>query len=88
MKKYPVVKQSWLETERGGGQRPDGCSYHLNVADRDAYVKEYWNRQPDSTPDEYSRPAGEPILVDVDKKLYKKIEKSKNGVRKWHHEGY
>jgi len=83
-----VVRQRWLESERGWGSRPDGSSYHLNMNDREAYIEEYWDRQPDSTPDEYSRPEGKPTLVDVDKKLYKEIKKSKNGVRKWRHEGH
>lgn len=78
-----VVRQDWLESERGWGQRDDGYSLHKSKADRDAYVAEYWKRMPDEVPDEYSRPCGEPYLVDVAIEVYEKIEKSKNGIRSY-----
>jgi hypothetical protein len=37
-----VVMQRWYESERGWGQRPDGCSLHLTEQDRAAYCKKYW----------------------------------------------
>lgn len=76
-----VVRQDWLESERGWGQRDDGYSLHKSKADRDAYVAEYWKRMPDDVPDEYSRPCGEPYLIDVPIETYERIENSKNGIR-------
>jgi hypothetical protein len=43
------------------------------MADRDAFVKEYWLDQPDQVPDEYSAPSGDPIPVDVPASVAKKI---------------
>ena len=81
-----VVYVSWEESERGWGTRPDGCSLHLTESDFQAFEKEYWKRMPHEVPDEYSRPAGEPVIAYVNKKIYKDIKKSKNGIRLWSHE--
>ena len=80
MTKFTVIRQNWLESERGWGQRPDGYTLHLTTSDRDAYVRAYWDRMPDEVPDEYSRPDGQPILVDVDKATYELVKASKNGM--------
>ncbi len=88
---FPVVKVTWIESERGWGQRPDGYSLHLTNADADAYINEageretaYWRGQGKSAsyvPDEYSRADGR-ALVDVDEPTYKQlIETSGNGIR-------
>ncbi len=77
-----VVCQDWLESERGWGTRPDGCSLHLNKLDLEKFVKAYWARMPDETPDEYSRPCGQAYLVDVSDEIYSKILESKNGIRR------
>lgn len=78
-KRYPVLEQSWVESERGWGTRPDGETLHLTREDRDAYVKGYyavWNNE-DSAPDCYTRAEGEPRVVDVDGKTYKKLRAQK-----------
>lgn len=70
-----IFVQNWEESERGWGTRPDGFTAHPNRAHRDAYVKWYYaefNNQA-SVPDEYTRTSGEPIPVQVDKKLYTEI---------------
>jgi hypothetical protein len=77
----PVVKQLWEESERGWGTRPDGYSLHLSESDRVQFIRDYWNRMPQTVPSDYSRPYGGPFIVDVNKKLYREIEKSKNGLR-------
>ncbi|MBU1202086.1 MAG: hypothetical protein KKA51_06280 [Nanoarchaeota archaeon] len=76
-----VVKQEWIESEKGWGIRPDGYSLHKNVKDRDLYVKKYWDSMPDEVPDEYSRPIGLPVPIDVNKKTYDRICKSEYGIR-------
>lgn len=78
--RFPVVKVSWIETERGWGIRPDGCSLHLSKEDAKKYIDDYWASMPDEVPCEYSKPDGETI-VDVSKKLYNEIKNSKNGLR-------
>ncbi len=78
-----VIKQEWLESERGWGARPDGYSLHLTMEDRKQFVKDYWARMPDTVPDEYSRPCGNPQHIDVDKKTYREIKASKNGIRRY-----
>ncbi|MEY2665200.1 MAG: hypothetical protein RLZZ480_305 [Candidatus Parcubacteria bacterium] len=81
MSTYPIVRQDWLESERGWGIRPDGYSLHLTESNRQQFVREYWDRMPDEVPDEYSRPSGEPFLVDVDEATYLAVKASKNGTR-------
>ncbi len=65
------------------GVRPDGCSLHKTESDFDAFLEKYWAGMPDEVPDEYSRPAGEPVKAYVTKTLYEEIKKSKNGIRLW-----
>jgi len=63
-----VVRQDWVESERGWGVRPDGYTLHLTSADRDLFVKGFYdmhNNLP-SAPDEYTRTNGGPTVVDVD----------------------
>jgi hypothetical protein len=83
MKKYPVVIVKWEESELGWGVRPDGYSLHLTVGDSKAFIDDYWKSMPDEVPEEYSRPSlsSNATAVDVDEKTYKKIKKSKNGIR-------
>jgi hypothetical protein len=76
-----VLYVSWEESERGWGTRPDGCSLHLTINDWDSYFKSYVKTLPRFVPDEYSRPAGRPIEVEVTHALYKRIEESKYGIR-------
>ena len=58
---YYMVR--WRESERGWGQRPDGWSLHLSVADANGYIADYWSRQPAVVPSEYSFPSTEPHPV-------------------------
>jgi len=76
-----VVLQEWLESERGWGTRPDGCSLHRDEESRERFIAGYWQGMPDAVPDEYSRPIGEPTIAYVDKKTYEQINKSDNGIR-------
>ena len=75
-----VIVQTWEESERGWGTRPDGCSLHMSQSDREMFIKEYWAKMPKEIPDEYSRPSGEPYEAEVDDVTLKKIKKSKNGI--------
>lgn len=83
-KTYQVWYQAWEESERGWGCRPDGCSLHLTEEDVGKYVNDYCkSRDPHNVPDEYDRPYGKPIQIEVDKETYKAVEKGKNGIRSW-----
>ena len=79
MKKFKVLRQDWVESERGWGIRPDGYSLHLNSEDLDKFVRQYWSRMPDQVPDEYSRPSGEPVWVEVDGNKYLQVQESDCG---------
>lgn len=77
---YEVVVQKWEESERGWGTRPNGCSLHLTEDDRNKFVGEYWAKQPDGVPDEYSRPDGSPYKVQVEKEMFEKVQTSEHGI--------
>lgn len=77
-----VIVQKWEESERGWGTRPDGFSLHLTDADRQAFIKEYWDGMPDDLiPDDYSYPDGTPYKAKVDGKTFAEVKASKNGIR-------
>ena len=79
---YRITVQKWEESERGWGTRPDGFSLHLNQADRESFIKGYWDSMPDSVRDEYSRPDGTPYTAEVDLETFINISESKNGLRR------
>lgn len=62
-----IMVQNWTESERGWGQRPDGCTCHLTMEDcrrfREDYIRE--NHTSPSVPDEYSFPDGKPYCIDA-----------------------
>lgn len=69
-----AVAQEWWEMERGWGGRPDGWTLHKTPADRDKFVKRYWSGMPDSAPDDYSKPQGQPKPVVVTDEEYAELE--------------
>jgi len=78
-----AVLDTWTESERGWGSRPDGATLHLTMEDYGEYVEEYWGRMPKGVPDEYSRPDASPRNVVIEEDLYQKIVASRNGIRLW-----
>lgn len=81
-----AILLNWIESERGWGQRSDGCSIHLTEEDAKAFVKEYNEDLPEEVPDEYSRPDSGPQKVVISDKLYEKLTDSDNGIRLWQSE--
>ena len=73
MSERKIVHESWLESERGWGVRPDGYSLHLSDEDRVSFIEAYWDTMPDEVPDEYSRPAGDPKSQAVSHEDYQKL---------------
>lgn len=76
-----VLAQEWIESERGWGTRPDGCSLHKDMDTRNGFIKDYWSTMPDETPDEYSRPEGEPYKLVVPLDTYNQVIGGGNGIR-------
>ena len=79
-----VILQEWLESERGWGTRPDGCSIHLSEEDRKVFISQQVEGLPDDfVPDEYSRPDGDPSEAWVDNDIYDNMIESEEGVGAW-----
>jgi len=68
--KVTVIAQTWEESERGWGVRPDGFSLHLTMEDckkfREAFQEQQLTMLGSAVPDEYSRTSGEPFLAKVE----------------------
>ena len=80
MTTFKVIRQYWIESERGWGIRPDGYTLHLTLLDRKQFVAAYWARMPDEVPDEYSRPDGPSETIDVDEATYIEVKNSISGI--------
>jgi hypothetical protein len=78
-----MVVQEWVESEAGWGTSFDGYSIHRDSADRDEYVKEYWESMPDEVPSVYSRPFGPPRIMHIWAEAADKVYATKNGWRTW-----
>lgn len=76
-----MVIQEWLESERGWGTEFDGYSVHKTSEDLKKYVQAYWDSMPDTPPSVYSRPTGNPELVEVPRELVDRVEASEYGIR-------
>lgn len=79
--KAQVVYQTWVESERGWGTRPDGYSIHLSLDDRDRFIQEYWDSLPDEVPDEYSLPYGDAKPYSVNQKTFMRLQEAKEEQR-------
>jgi len=75
-----VILQIWEESERGFGTRPDGCSMHINLKEREKYIRSiYDSRKTDtSIPNEYYRIVGEGVEAFIEDSLYTLVEKDKS----------
>ncbi len=90
---HEIIYVCWEEVERNWGERPDGCSLHMNVADAKVFETNFYESLPEKhkyygnttgkLPEEYDRPAGKPVKVYVTEDLYCKINASENGIRLW-----
>ncbi len=71
---FPVLFQRWEESERGWGTRPDGYTLHVSLdectAYRDKFMKDQHARMGSTPPNEYTRPCGEPDVIQVSKATY------------------
>lgn len=75
-----VLCQTWSESERGWGIRPDGYSLHLTKEDLDAYIEAYWERMPKEVPYAYSSPDTKPYACIVSDEVLENIKKSDHGI--------
>jgi hypothetical protein len=76
-----MVVQEWLESERGWGTSEDGWSVHKTSEDLETFVARYWDTMPNAAPSVYSRPTGNPQLVEVPQELVDRVTASEYGVR-------
>jgi hypothetical protein len=77
-----VICQPWREYERGWGSRPDGCSLHLTILDRDQFVDAY-NKKHNSqrtAPDVYSVASGDWYFAEVEPEVYAAVANSDCGI--------
>jgi len=75
-----IVLQLWEESGRGWGVRPDGCSIHTDIAERDRYVESIYasRRGSDSVPEEYERIVGSPVEAYVDDSMFETLRSEKS----------
>lgn len=78
-----VLKQEWLESERGWGTRPDGYSLHTNDKTLKAYVDDHNASLPENPPDIYSRVTGRPHWVEVSEELFQEVIAGGNGIKRY-----
>lgn len=81
-----AILDTWTESERGWGTRPDWCTIHLTEDDYKKYVKAYWDKMPDTVQDEYSIPDNRIRKVVLSDALFEKLEKSNGGICLWQSE--
>ena len=75
-----VILQIWEESERGWGTRPDGCSMHIDLKERENYIQTIYNSRKSeiSIPDEYERIVGEGVEAFIEDDLYNLVQKDKS----------
>lgn len=81
-----VILQIWESSDREKGTRSDGCSVHIDFADRESYINSiYKYRTPAYIPEEYDRIVGDPIEAFISDVLFSKV-KLKKSIRIYEHE--
>ena len=75
-----VILQIWEESERGWGTRPDGCSMHIDLKERENYIQTIYDsrKSDESIPNEYDRIVGEGVEAFIEDALFKLVEKDKS----------
>ena len=73
-----AVFVSWTETERGWGQRPDGCSVHLSMEEWKKYFDNHKKGQPKEVPHEYSYPGTPRPVTITDQEIITALLKKKS----------
>ena len=75
-----VILQIWEESERGWGTRPDGCSMHIDLKERENYIQTIYDSRKSETsiPDEYERIVGEGVEAFIEDSLYNLVQKDKS----------
>jgi hypothetical protein len=75
-----VILQIWEESERGWGTRPDGCSMHIDLKERENYIQTIYDSRKSETsiPDEYERIVGEGVEAFIEDELYNLVQKDKS----------
>jgi hypothetical protein len=75
-----IVLQLWEESIRGSGIRPDGCSIHVDAAERDRYVESIYasRRGSSSVPEEYERIVGSPVEAYIDDVMFESLKSEKS----------
>lgn len=75
-----VILQIWEESERGWGTRPDGCSMHIDLKEREKYIQAIYDsrKSDESIPNEYDRIVGEGVEAFIEDSLYSLVEKDKS----------
>jgi hypothetical protein len=75
-----VILQIWEESERGLGTRPDGCSLHIDLKERENYIQSIYNSRESETsiPDEYERIVGQGIDAFIEDSLFNIVQKDKS----------
>jgi len=85
-KHYVAYLQTWTESERGWGQRPDGHSLHNSPEAAKAYIARFEKDQKaqfgSEAPDEYSFAEGRPTLVKITEAAADAL-KEKGDLRFW-----
>lgn len=83
-KKHLVIRQNWIESERGLGQSSAGYSFHLTLADMEKFNTKFWEAQFKKypahlgAPDWYEKPLGwGRELIEVSAKIYNQLKKLK-----------
>lgn len=61
--------QVWCLSERGRDVLPDGGSLHIDVLQRDAYIKDIYSKRRSEVPNEYEYPVGMAFEVFLDDSL-------------------
>lgn len=81
-----VFLQYWEESLKNCSIRPDGCSLHITLNDRNSFVKKvYDSRQDKLTPNEYDMVVGDPIEVEVSDAIFEEITRNENSLRLMQH---
>lgn len=68
-----VYLQLWVHSERGLGFLTDGCSLHLDLAERDKFISDIYSERTDLVPEQYDRYFDDSFEVYVDDMLFGSI---------------
>jgi hypothetical protein len=73
-----IILQLWEESNLNDINLSNGCSLHIDLNEKNKYIKSIYDNRDSNVPDKYDRIVGDSVSVLISDELYNNLIKNKN----------